>query len=53
MQVPSLEKKIYMYISEHKISTRGSRWYIEELWNEMIGLCKKLSIMYNIPTCIP
>ncbi len=29
-------------------NTRGSWQYIEVLWSEMIGLCKKLNIIYNL-----
>ncbi len=35
------------------MNTRGSWWYIEVLWREMISLCKKLNIIYNIITCNP
>ncbi len=41
------------HIKEHKIGTYGSWWYIEVLWSEMIGLCKKLNIIYNIITWNP
>ncbi len=30
------------------MNTRGSWRYIEFLWCETIGLCKKLNIIYNI-----
>jgi len=30
------------------MNTHGSWWYNEVLWSEMIGLCKKLNIIYNI-----
>ncbi len=35
------------------MNTRGSWQYIEVLWSETIGLCKKLNIIYNIITCNP
>ncbi len=38
---------------EHKLNTPGFWWYIEFLWSETIGLCKKLNIIYNIITCNP
>ncbi len=33
------------HIREHKMNTRGSWPYIEFLWSETIGLCKKLNII--------
>ncbi len=41
------------HIRQHKINTRDSWRYIEVLWSETIGLCKKLNIIYNIITCNP
>ncbi len=38
---------------EHKLNIPGFWWYIEFLWSETIGLCKKLNIIYNIITCNP
>ncbi len=35
------------------MNTRGSWWYIEVLWSEVIGLCKKLKIIYDIITWYP
>ncbi len=40
-------------IKEHKINTHGSWRYTEVLWRNMIGLCKKLNIIFNIITCNP
>ncbi len=44
------QKSIYR---QHKMNPRGSWLYIEVLWSETIGLCKKLNIIYNIITCNP
>ncbi len=38
---------------QHKINTLGSWQYIEVLWSEKIGLCKKLNVIYYIITCNP
>ncbi len=40
-------------IKEHKMNTHGSWRYAEVLWRNMIGLCKKLKIIFNIITCNP
>ncbi len=48
--VAAVNESIYR---QHKINTHGSWWYIEVLWSEMINLCKKLNIIYNIITCNP
>ncbi len=37
------------HIKEHKINTIGSWRYIEVLWSELIGLCKKLNIITLLP----
>ncbi len=42
-----LSKKIN-HIKEHKMTTCGSWRYIRALWSEIISLCKKLNIIYNI-----
>ncbi len=40
-------------IKEHKMNTHGSWRYAEVLWRNMISLCKKLKIIFNIITCNP
>ncbi len=46
------ESQKSMY-SQHKMNARGSWWYIDVLWIETTGLCKKLNIINNIITCNP
>ncbi len=36
-----------------KINPHGSWWYIQVLWSEMTGLCKKLNIISNTIICNP
>ncbi len=42
------QKSIY---KQNKINPCDFWRYIEVLWSETIGLCKKLNIIYNIITC--
>ncbi len=44
---------VAFFVRQDQMNTRGSWWYIEVLWSEIIGLCKKLNIIYNIITCNP
>jgi len=51
LRLPVFENKNNSHIREHKINNCGFWQYIEVLLSKMIGLCKKLNIIYDIITC--